>query len=157
MAISGPGTINNVVSGNYIGTFPSGNTAMPNVQNGIRIYNGAQYNTIGGDTEGQRNLISGNGFYGIRIDGANTSNNTVSGNFIGTNADGSGSVANAYYGVGLLAGAHHNTIGGPASGNRNIISGNGGGGIGLESLQLEYHIRQLYRYRSRRPDRSGKF
>ena len=64
---------------------------MANVQNGIRIYNGAQYNTIGGDTEGERNLISGNGDLGIRIDGANTSNNTISGNFIGTNADGSGS------------------------------------------------------------------
>ena len=154
--ISDPGTINNVVSGNYIGTFPSGDFAMPNVQNGIRIYNGAQYNTIGGDTEGQRNLISGNGAYGIRIDGANTSNNTVSGNFIGTNADGSGSVANAYYGVCLLAGAHHNTIGGAASAKRNIISGNGWGGNRAGRLKLEYHIRQLYRYRSRRADRPGK-
>ena len=131
--ISGPGTINNVVSGNYIGTFPSGNLAMANVQNGIRIHNGAQYNTIGGDTEGERNLISGNGDLGIRIDGANTSNNTISGNFIGTNADGSGSVGNAHYGVRLLAGAHHNTIGGAASGNRNIISGNEAGGIGLDT------------------------
>ena len=131
--ISGPGTSDNVVSGNYIGTFPSGDFAMPNLQNGIRIHNGAQYNTIGGDTEGQRNLISGNGAQGIRIDGATTSNNTVSGNFIGTNAAGSGSVANAQYGVRLVAGAHHNTIGGAASGSRNIISGNGAGGIGLDT------------------------
>jgi titin len=133
VAIGGPGTINNVVSGNYIGTFPAGDFAMPNVQNGIRIYNGAQYNTIGGDTEGQRNLISGNGDHGIRIDGADTSNNTVSGNFIGANADGSGAVGNINYGLYLGDGTHHNAIGGSTPGRRNIISGNQGNGITLST------------------------
>ena len=105
---------------------------MPNVQNGIFIYNGAQYNTIGGDTEGQRNLISGNGHNGIYIDGANTSNNTVSGNYIGTNAGGSGSVGNAHHGFYLAAGAHHNTLGGDFPGKRNVISGNQEMGILLD-------------------------
>jgi hypothetical protein len=131
VAISGLGTSNNVVSGNYIGTFPGGNTALPNVQNGIRIYNGAQYNTIGGDTEGQHNLISGNGGQGILIEGANTSHNIISGNFVGTNAAGSGAVGNINYGIYLGDGTHHNTIGGSTPERRNIISGNQGMGIGL--------------------------
>lgn len=92
--ISGAGTNNNVVSGNYIGTFPGGNTALPNIQNGIRIYNGAQYNTIGGATVGQRNLISGNGNAGILIDGAGTSSNTISANLIGPTADGAAGLGN---------------------------------------------------------------
>jgi hypothetical protein len=132
VAISGLGTSNNVVSGNYIGTFPGGNTAMPNVQNGILIYNGAQYNTIGGDTEGQHNLISGNGGQGILIEGASTDHNTISGNFIGTNAAGSGAVGNINYGLWLRDGTHHNTIGGSTPGRRNIISGNHANGIALD-------------------------
>ena len=131
--ISGLGTNNNVVSGNYIGTFPGGNTALPNAQNGIRIYNGAQHNAIGGDYGGERNLISGNGSRGILIEGTGTGNNTISGNFIGTNAAGSGAVGNIIRGLYLGDGTHHNTIGGSTPGRRNIISGNQSNGIVLSA------------------------
>lgn len=129
--ISGSGTMNNVVSGNYIGTMASGNVAMPNLDDGVRIRNGAPYNTVGGNTVGQRNLISGNGYAGIRLEGANTSNNTVSGNWIGTNAAGSEPLGNVHYGVLMHDGAHHNTLGGPLAEHRNIIAGTPNIGIAM--------------------------
>ena len=49
---------------------------------GISIENTASNNTIGGALATERNIISGNGSDGVYIE--NSSNNTVSGNYIGT-------------------------------------------------------------------------
>ena len=129
--INGPGTINNVVSGNYIGTFPGGNTALPNRENGIRIYNGAQNNTIGGDSEAERNVVSGNAAAGIRLEGAETTSNVIQGNYIGLSSQGSGGIGNQLIGIYLLEGANHNTIGGGTMGEGNIVSANIGYGVVL--------------------------
>jgi len=55
---------------------------------GTYIYSGATSNFIGGTTAGARNVISGNRGHGVNINGSGTNNNHVSGNYIGTNADG---------------------------------------------------------------------
>src|SRR5262249_41765134 len=57
---------NDVIEGNYIGTNPTGTTALPN-QVGVVIQGGAGNNTIGGTATGARNLISGNLQDGIAI------------------------------------------------------------------------------------------
>jgi hypothetical protein len=61
---------------------------------GIGLGESAQYNIIGGDRSvgngplGQGNLISGNGQFGIGLWGEDTSHNTIQGNYIGVNIDG---------------------------------------------------------------------
>ncbi|GAB4478496.1 MAG: hypothetical protein OHK0057_29510 [Thermoflexibacter sp.] len=58
------------------------------------------------------------------------SNVTISGCFIGTDA--SGTIAQANIGVGVLVKGSNNLIGGSAVADRNVISGNNGGGIQIE-------------------------
>jgi hypothetical protein len=125
----GPATAGNTVSGCYIGSDPSGATAVPNTFPGVEISNGANGNTIGGTTAAARNVISGNAHFGVSIREAGTNNNVVLGNYIGTTATGAAALGNAFAGVAVLAGAQNNIIGGAASGARNVLSGNGGEGV----------------------------
>jgi CSLREA domain-containing protein len=121
-------TINNTVSGNYIGTDESGTVPLGNGYEGVCIEN-AQNNTVGGDTDGERNVISGNVQRGVVIHGSDTTGNTISGNYIGTDKDGTLDRGNGWYGVVIYGGAQTNTIGGDTEGERNVISGNNQGGI----------------------------
>ena len=124
--ITGSGTNNNVVKGNYIGTNAAGTAAIANAY-GVYIVGGAQSNTVGGAAAGEINVISGNSNTGVYISGSGTNNNVVKGNYIGTNAAGDAAIANVSYGVNIATSASLNTIGGSASGEKNIISGNGRG------------------------------
>ena len=69
---------------------------------------------------------------GIRITGS--SNNTIAGNFVGTNAAGS-SIAGTgnLVGVDVISGSTNNTIGGTTAAARNIISGNTVDGIQIRN------------------------
>jgi parallel beta-helix repeat protein len=126
--LTGPGTTGNQISGNYIGTDFSGSNAVPNGKSGIILLNGAGGSYIGGIAGLlTRNVISGNSEYGIDLE--NTASNVVLGNYIGLNAGGSTSLGNTLAGVGVLAGAQNNLIGGPGAGARNVISGNAQYGI----------------------------
>ena len=120
----------NVVSGNYIGLGGGGTIDLGNTSTGVFIGYGAHDNTIGGDTEGERNVISGNDLTGVGIHGGNTRNNTVIGNYIGLTRI-SGVAGNSQIGVDIYGGAHDNTIGGTGTGEGNVISGNGHMGIRL--------------------------
>ena len=115
----------NKVTGNYIGTDVTGTKAIGN-RNGVHL-NGAQYNTIGGLTSGARNVLSGNLHDGVLINSATASYNTVIGNYIGTNAAGTGRLGNAWYGVEISQ--PNNVVGGTVAGARNIISANGYAGV----------------------------
>jgi len=119
--IQGSGTNGNMVKGNYIGTNAAG-TAGVGFDNGdgVRIRLGAQSNTVGGMTDGERNVISDSG---VRIEGAGTNLNSVKGNYIGTNAAGTAAVPNST-GVTISGGAQNNIVGGTTTGERNVISGN---------------------------------
>ena len=136
VGIHGAETHNNTVSGNYIGTNFDGTSSLANGWQGVRIYGGAQNNTIGGDTSGERNLISGNTKDGIAIIGVGSNGNTISGNYIGTTSGGAVPLPNAESGIEISGGAQNNTIGGVNSnpggecaGACNVISRNLGSGV----------------------------
>ncbi len=124
-------THHNTISGNYVGTDASGMAAIGNGGNGVAIQDGANYNLIGGDAPDECNLISGNGGDGVSILGSGTRSNTVSGNYIGTDASGMAAIGNGGNGVAIQDGANYNLIGGDAPDECNLISGNGGDGVSI--------------------------
>jgi len=114
------GGANNLVEGNYIGTDATGTKALPN-GNGVLVQ-GTTNDLI-------NNLVSGNNGYGVfLIFGAS---NVIQGNLIGTDATGNVALANQGPGVHVLA-SQYILIGGPGSGQGNLISGNTGDGIYIE-------------------------
>jgi titin len=127
--LTGTGVTGNRVQGNFVGTASNGTTALGNRRDGIVIAAGASGNTIGGDTTGATNLISGNGRIGILLTGAGTSGNIVQSNVIGLNANGNAALANGASGIQVSNGANGNTIGGTTAGTANVVSGNAKFGI----------------------------
>ncbi len=117
--------VGNAVRGNYIGTNAAGTAAIANSSDGVEIASASQF--VGG-TGGAGNLISGNTGYGIYVNGAAADNNTIQGNYIGTNAAGTAAVGNGSAGIWIADGAA-NQIGGTAAGAGNLVSGNGAQGI----------------------------
>ncbi len=115
--IEGAGASHNTVTGCIIGVLTPGGNRQPNYY-GVDIRGGARNNLIGGSAIADRNIISGNDNAGVRIDGSTTMSNTVAGNWIGIDADGTRALANAYYGIVISGDAHRNVIGG------NVIAGN---------------------------------
>ena len=141
--ISGDST-GSKVQGNFIGTDRSGTVALGNTYTGVAFDNVAN-STIGGTLSGARNVISGNGAAGIQfytVLGA--TNNKVEGNYIGTDASGTQDLGNSAEGVLLRGNVFENTIGGTASGARNVISGNGGAGVNVISGARDNHIEGNY-------------
>jgi len=137
--IGDSGTANNVIQGNYIGTDVNGTGALGNTEHGVRIIR-AESNTVGGTTAGERNIISGNNGYGVVITNEGADNNTVSGNYIGIDVNGTSTLSNGQYGVEIRYGAQSNTIGGTTEGERNIISGNVEGGVLILSSGSDNNI-----------------
>ncbi len=96
---------------------------------GIAISGDARYNVIGGDRStgtgpfGQGNLFSHNAV-GIDLSTGGTTLNTITGNWIGTDAAGTDTLGNDRCGVSISEGANGNTIG-----PDNVIAHNGGSGV----------------------------
>ncbi|MCT7954700.1 DUF4347 domain-containing protein [Laspinema palackyanum] len=140
--IEGNRASGNQILGNFIGTNVTGTQDLGNRGSGIVIRN-APNNRIGGTTVNARNIISGNGFYGIEISGNEANDNQILGNFIGTDVTGEISFRNAFYGIGISGGSR-TLIGGDSADARNVISGNGSSGIyvretsGLHSILGNY-------------------
>ena len=130
----GAGATNNLIQGNYIGTNASGTLALGNQNVGVYLYYSGS-NTVGGTVTGAGNLISGNNGDGILIYGAGATGNTVQGNYIGTNAAGTGILANSLDGilVNAVSGTGNNLIGGTTVAARNLVSGNIHHGIYLSN------------------------
>ena len=135
------GCSGNDISGNYIGTNQLGTAAIANRGDGVHLQGGSNENFIG-----WFNLISGNISDGIEIDGS--TGNLVSGNFIGTDINGTADVGNEGNGVLLTNSADENFLGpvigmgsspggeplAPTLGtfqpnNMNVISGNDSDGV----------------------------
>lgn len=115
------------VSGNFVGIDRTGTYALPNYD-GVSLEGAVKYNTIGGLTAGERNVISGNIDYGLPIFGAGAEGNSVIGNYLGTNASGTYAIGNTY-GVLFDDGTFNNRVGGESDAERNLISGNSGYGV----------------------------
>jgi hypothetical protein len=127
--IQDAGTTGNVVQGNFIGTDVGGNVDLGNASSGVQI-GATTGNTVGGTTAAARNVISGNNDNGVVINGGGSSN-TISGNFIGTNAAGTAALGNTGNGIFIFDG-DINSIGGVSSSEGNVISGNSADGVHIE-------------------------
>jgi parallel beta-helix repeat protein len=132
--IFGLGTAENRVQGNFIGTDISGLTAVSNGRNGVLVLDAAARNLIGGSSletsplQGEGNLISGNRLNGIEIEGSDTGQTLVQGNYIGTRASGTGPLRNGRDGI-LIEGSPSNVVGGGRADFRNVICANQRNGI----------------------------
>ena len=155
--ISLQGSSGNTLVNNYIGTDPTGTVAVANGANGIWVTAGSNGNEIGGtayidtttgavnDPTGTKgtvpevyvvpplgNLVSGNTQNGILID-ANSQNNVLNGNFVGTAANGDSAIGNGLDGVAISGADNNSLIGCSVVDNPfiyyNVLSGNGGNGL----------------------------
>lgn len=149
IVIDSPQSFNDVrVVNNYIGTNPGGSGAVPNGTNGIYLLDTTPGSArpsgidvyLGGPASAERNIISGNGDSGIRIDQPDI-DLWIRGNYIGTNAAGTGDLGNAQNGVYLTESqsGSGNQIGGKASGEGNVISGNDQNGINSASSSISVY------------------
>lgn len=115
------GAHNNIIAANLIGTNAAGTGDLGNDNYGIDVFSG-NANQIGGVNAADRNIISANGQYGIRL-AQNASANKVQGNYVGTDINGTAALGNFFGGVSIEAGKS-NVIGGDHKGQGNLISGN---------------------------------
>lgn len=126
------------------GTTQPGYTGLPLVEvDGELAGDNVNGLTITADNSEVRGLVINrfNGS-GIVLDGSK--NCTLDGNFIGTDVAGETSQANSKHGVILVKGAQFNSIGTNGDGiadasERNIISGNGGNGIGIGDVGTSFN------------------
>ncbi len=124
------GATDNLIEGNFIGTDKTGTIALPNVF-GINIASTSGGNTIGGATSvpgtGAGNLISFNGGGGIAL-GGEPGGDVVLGNAIANNGNPPSPV------VGVTINSSNDVqIGGASPGDANLISGNTGAGVSINS------------------------
>jgi hypothetical protein len=120
------------ILGNFVGTNAAGTAALPNGI-GISMHTNVSGSTIGGDTPGARNVISGNTGGGVGVSGflsdPSTTGNSVVGNYIGTDVTGSAPLGNGADGI--FVGGFANIIGGGNPGEGNVIAANLTNGIEL--------------------------
>lgn len=120
-----PGATGNVLEGNTIGLDVTGSVAIPNEVDGVRLANGPSGNGV------VDNFISGNGgkgIYVLDILGLGTSNNTLRGNIIGTDALVTARVPNQSDGI-RIEQSDNNQI------YSNVLSGNNSNGIEISGVQ----------------------
>ena len=113
----------NWIVGNYIGVNREGTAKLPNINAGVCMRE-CKFNIVGGTDPGSANIISGNGWLGIVLRIPTGRNNTICGNYIGTDTTGRINLGNGSYGIRFDFGAQKNTIG-PG----NIVAFNGSHGI----------------------------
>jgi CSLREA domain-containing protein len=139
----GAGSTGNVISRNIIGLAADGVTDIGNSADGVNLQDGPSGNTIGGDSAGERNIISGNDSDGVAIVNANTTDNIVSGNYIGTDITGTLDRGHPASGV-RISFAPGNSIGGESIGLGNLISGNDDSGILINSAASANTVQANY-------------
>jgi hypothetical protein len=117
-----------IIEGNRFGQIGEGLKRGP--ANAVVFINVAG-SRIGGSSAGARNLFVGSKNAAVICIGTETTENDIVGNWFGL-SEGGNAVSYLHfngYGIGLAAGAHHNRIGGPSAGSRNVISGSDDAGI----------------------------
>ncbi|MBI2339289.1 MAG: tandem-95 repeat protein [Deltaproteobacteria bacterium] len=142
IVITGSSATGNKIQGNFVGTDVTGETDSGNTSHGVWITSSSTANIIGTDGDGsndnaERNLLSGNNAAGINMD-TNCGSNTIAGNFIGTDKDGTTDLGNSGNGIVTNSGANSNFIGTDGDGTSdavegNVVSGNDTNGFNLVS------------------------
>jgi hypothetical protein len=112
---TGISAFNGVMQGNLIGTDFKGTSSIANATG---AFVGSE--VVGGPTDAARNVISGNGLDGVITRGGDT----IQGNYIGMEIDGTTALGNVDQGVFVTSGSN-DLIGGTVVGARNVIAGNG--------------------------------
>lgn len=130
----------NRVQGNRIGTSITGASNLGNGNNGVAIYNSFG-NIIGEGSAAARNLISGNGGSGVYVFGDASKSNVIQGNLIGSDITGKLRLSNVGDGV-TVFNASGNSIGGGASAQGNLLSGNGLAGLYLNGAGTSNNLVQ---------------
>lgn len=141
-------TLDGTIQGNKLGTNSNG-TACLNRDNqtaGVVLTGGSNI-TIGGNSAAARNIIScgktsqdyEGGGIGIALAANDTNvNNTIQGNYIGTNANGQVQAGFGNEGSGIVVGeGDNNLIGGTNIGEGNIIAGNGAAGVRVDGNVID--------------------
>lgn len=131
------------VDPNIVGLTTNGQAALPNGNDGLLIDGTAHDNAIGGYIDASvipNQTFSGNNGYGVAILGQ-AHDNSVFNNFIGTNVPGTVALGNREGGVLVGGQAKNNVIGGtstdPAMPTANLISGNTGNGVTLNTGMVD--------------------
>ena len=120
---------NNQVVGNLIGTDMNGTAALGN-GNGVNILDSSN-NTVGGASTAARNVIAGNSANGIEINSDGTapsSNNTIEGNYIGTDGTGATALPNAQNGIEIID-STNNIVGGSGTAGQHHLGEHPGRGV----------------------------
>jgi hypothetical protein len=126
-----------VVSGNHIGTNSSGSAVLSNPATDIGVLvGGTSYGTIGGNNAASRNIIAGVEF-GVYID-QNAWATSVTGNYIGTNEDGSAALGIGRAGIVVLN--QGSGIGDVFSADGNVIAACAEAGIEVLSPATECRV-----------------
>lgn len=105
VTIVGPLAFDNTASENRIGVDATGTVALANQQHGVHLLDGAKANVIGPD-----NLISGNAWDGVMIDGSGTDANRIEDSTIGLDASGTAGLGNGRNGVHIAGGAQDDEV-----------------------------------------------
>lgn len=132
LPLFGAGATQNIIIGNYIGTDASGTQPIGNTY-GVLFDDGSYSNRVGGDTDEERNIISGNVGYGVFFYNNGTNNNVLKNNYIGTDYTGRQAVANTA-GIIIDGISYKNIMDG------NIISGNTQVGIGINITASDSNV-----------------
>src|SRR6185312_3887967 len=135
--LMGLGANDNRIAGNYIGTDVSGTLAIPNWA-GVSLGTNASVfgNIIGNDgtldPAAARNVIAGNTFVDVDVNGANgTHDNAVIGNYLGVAADGASIPGGTIYGISMeFATASTLVAGNRIAGHQTAIRFYGSAGFG---------------------------
>jgi hypothetical protein len=130
----------NLIQGNTIGPAAGGMSRLAGLKkqlSGIYV-DQSHANLIGGTNAAARNIVSANGDPAEGIEGhgiylRSGFGNTVQGNYIGTDPTGTAPLGNVRSGIECEFAGNGNgsLIGGTIAGARNVISGNGGTGLGF--------------------------
>lgn len=137
-----PTTAANLVEGNYIGVDVTGTAALPNGNTGVAVTSSSMGNVIGGMAAGAGNVISGNGSttsFGLNQNVAvNGSGTLIQGNFIGTNAAGTGAPTGlpAVVTIGIVLGTSA-VAGGTGASAGNVIAFNPGVGVLVNDASVQ--------------------
>ncbi|MFD1824432.1 choice-of-anchor D domain-containing protein [Mumia zhuanghuii] len=120
ITVTGAAAKGNEIAGNRIGTNAAGTATVANLL-GITVLDGALDTRIGGTTDADGNLLSGNVSHGVEVAQA-AKGTVVSRNRIGTDAAGTAALPNRMQGVVTISAAK-TTL------HANVISGNGETGV----------------------------
>ena len=118
----------NVIVGNILGSNHDTTYERPGTGIGIRMNTGPDQNTIGTPDLADRNVISGNGSYGIRINHGPSSFNIIQNNIIGLDRTGTKAL-NQFIGVDLQFFTFRNQVGGLGPNEGNLMGGHRNGAM----------------------------